>query len=229
MRLLRVCLLLVIAAIPLVGHAENKNVAREAYREGSRLYEVGEYRSALEAFKKAYLNFEDPSFLFNMAQCSRQLGDKAEALRVYRLFLRKTPNGANTEAVRKIVADLQAAIDQEKTATSRPPIGTMGPGAPSSAPQESATAPPPATSPPTHEAAPAASPSESAPVQVVGSTPSEQPAKTPVYKKWWLWTTVGVVVVGAGLGIGLGLGLSHGSSFNPTQGSFGPGAAIIFK
>jgi hypothetical protein len=36
--------------------------------------------------------------------------------------------------------------------------------------------------------------------------------KTPVYKKWWLWTIVGVAVVGVGLGLGLGLGLSGGPS-----------------
>ena len=38
----------------------------------------------------------------------------------------------------------------------------------------------------------------------------------PLYKKWWLWTAVGVVVVGAGLGLGLGLGLSKTSSGTTT-------------
>jgi len=31
------------------------------------------------------------------------------------------------------------------------------------------------------------------------------PKKTPVYKKWWLWTIVGAVAVGAGVGLGVGL------------------------
>lgn|GEM_PF-3748502 len=44
-------------------------------------------------------------------------------------------------------------------------------------------------------------------------TPSiPEPRVVPVYKKWWLWTVVGVVVVGAGVGLGLGLGLQDGVS-----------------
>ncbi len=44
-----------------------------------------------------------------------------------------------------------------------------------------------------------------APVEVV-AVPAVTP--TPTYKKWWVWTTVGViVVVGVGLGVGLSLGL----------------------
>lgn len=30
-------------------------------------------------------------------------------------------------------------------------------------------------------------------------------SETPIYKKWWLWTIVGVAVVGAGVGTGLGV------------------------
>jgi hypothetical protein len=36
------------------------------------------------------------------------------------------------------------------------------------------------------------------------------PERTPVYKKWWLWTAVGVAVV-AGVAIGVGVGLSAGT------------------
>jgi tetratricopeptide (TPR) repeat protein len=48
---------------------------------------------------------------------------------------------------------------------------------------------------------------DSAPAAVVVAAPP--PAKQPLYKKWWLWTSVGVAVVAVGLGVGLGLGLSH--------------------
>jgi hypothetical protein len=50
---------------------------------------------------------------------------------------------------------------------------------------------------------------------------TQPPPKTPIYKRWWLWTAVGVGVaaVGVGLGVGLGLGLSHAPSshFGTTQ------------
>ena len=38
------------------------------------------------------------------------------------------------------------------------------------------------------------------------------PAPTPVYKKWWLWTVVGLVAVGAGVGLGVGLTQSSAPS-----------------
>ena len=39
-------------------------------------------------------------------------------------------------------------------------------------------------------------------------------SETPIYKKWWLWTIVGVVAAGAGVGVGLGVhyGNSSGDS-----------------
>jgi len=38
--------------------------------------------------------------------------------------------------------------------------------------------------------------------------------ETPIYKKWWLWTIVGVAVVGAGVGVGLGLHFSNSGGEN---------------
>jgi tetratricopeptide (TPR) repeat protein len=47
------------------------------------------------------------------------------------------------------------------------------------------------------------------PTNVVIEAAAPLPPKRPIYKKWWLWTTLGVVAVGVGLGVGLGLGLHH--------------------
>jgi hypothetical protein len=49
---------------------------------------------------------------------------------------------------------------------------------------------------------PEATPASGTATAVTASAP---PRKTPIYKKWWLWTAVGVVVVGAGVGLGVGL------------------------
>ena len=48
------------------------------YREASAQYDLGNYEDASKLFKKAYLLREDPSFLFNMAQCERQLHHTAK-------------------------------------------------------------------------------------------------------------------------------------------------------
>jgi hypothetical protein len=44
----------------------------------------------------------------------------------------------------------------------------------------------------------------------LSATAAGPPKKTPVYKKWWLWTIVGVAVVG--VTVGLAVGLSGGNS-----------------
>src|SRR5262245_8771717 len=95
-----------------VAHAENKQAARDAYKEGSRLYDLMDYRGALEAFKKAYVNYEEPTLLFNIAQCHRYLGQKNEAVVTYKNYLRKSPNAANADEVRKLITQLEGAMDQ---------------------------------------------------------------------------------------------------------------------
>jgi tetratricopeptide (TPR) repeat protein len=52
------------------------------------------------------------------------------------------------------------------------------------------------------------------------------PEHTPVYKKWWLWTVVGVVVAGGAVGLGVGLTVKTSptpADFDATLGRFGPG------
>ena len=43
-----------------------------------------------------------------------------------------------------------------------------------------------------------------------GSGKGGEVSETPIYKKWWLWTIVGVAVAGAGVGVGLGVHYSNG-------------------
>jgi tetratricopeptide (TPR) repeat protein len=118
--------LALVCLLPAVGRAADKKaIARELYREGDRLYAVGEYRNALETFKKGYLVYEEPSFLFNMAQCYRQLGDKPEAVRFYKSYLRKATDDLHQKEAQKIVANLEDAIEQEHRAKSGPPQGTI--------------------------------------------------------------------------------------------------------
>ena len=177
------------------AHAENKGKAREAFRVGTQHYKLAEYGEALDNFKEAYRNFEDPTFLFNIAQCQRQLNNKAEAIRFYRNYLIDVPNAPNREEVRQLIAKLEAALATERDAQ---------------AAAQAASASPPAA------AAPVAPAVVTAPLV----TAAPPPRRTPVYKKWWLWTAVGGAVA-IGLGVGLGIGLSGGSSSTLPGTTFG--------
>jgi tetratricopeptide (TPR) repeat protein len=204
--------------------AENKSVARDAYREGTRLYDVGEYKQALEAFKKAYLNYEEPTFLFNMAQCFRQLGDKPEAIRMYKSYLRKMENAPNRGDVKAIVATLESAIEQERATRSVPPQGTMGP--PGTTPPEGPPPPEqPPTPPPQQPPPPQTTTTTTQSTTTASTSTTSSEAPTPIYKKWWLWTVVGVVVVG--VAVGAGVGVAYHNSFDTTLSSFNKSSGLL--
>lgn len=179
--------LLLTVGLLLAGSASaDRDKAKEEYREAVQHYDLNEFQVALEHFKKAYLEYEEPTLLFNIAQCFRQLGDKQQAILFYRSYLRKLPDAPNGDEVKQLIANLEASAKSESAAA--PP-----PAAPAKLAGSAATTPS-ASSPPieTHAA--------------VASTPPAAPdRRAPLYRKWWLWTAVGVVIAGAAVGITLGV------------------------
>lgn len=166
--------------------------AKRFFMSAQQHFDLGEYADALKDFKEAYRLREDPVFLYNIAQCQRLLNQKQEALHSYQSYLRRSPDAPNREEVEKKIVGLQQQLDAEQAAQAKAPASDT-----------------PAT---TAMPAPAAA-------QVTASAP---PRHKPVYKQWWLWTTVGVVAVGVGLGVGLGLGLSKPYSYPaPAAGGLG--------
>ena len=168
--------------------------ARKAYKAATQHFKLGEYEPALEQFKEAFRLHEDPSFLFNIGQCQRLLGRRTEAIASFRAYLNDSKNAANREEVEAVITKLREELAAEEAERRR---------------KDEAAA----------EAA-AAARVIPPPVAVV-EQPPPPPPKTPLYKKWWLWTAVGAVVA-VGVGVGLGVGLTrpaypHASS---TDGSF---------
>ena len=117
--------LVVVATAPAM--AANKQRAREEFRTGLQHYNLGEYKDALETFKSAYRDYGDPSFLFNIAQCERMLGEKTEAIRSYRAFLREVGETSQRTEVLGLIASLEQALRQEGSAKAQPPSGVLGP------------------------------------------------------------------------------------------------------
>jgi tetratricopeptide (TPR) repeat protein len=172
--------LIVVAACPDGARAEDtREQAMVRFREGRKLYQVGEYRAALEEFKRGYLLKDDPVFLFNMAQCHRQLGDTREALVFYRRYLAASPNAENRKQVEKSIGDLERAA-AEPAVPPPPPPPVTGAAARTPSPTESTT---PATRPP-EPVAPA----------FVAAAPAAAPPERSS-SRWWLWTSGAVVLV----------------------------------
>lgn len=208
--------LLVLLGAPTVARAENVAAAQAAYRKGTNHYDLSEYKEALASFKEAYRQHEDPVLLFNIAQCHRQLGDKAAAVRFYRTYLIKVPTapkrGQIVEMIERLEADLAAApVAPPPTATgAKAPAADPVP-APATVTPAPATAPAPA---PVVTTLPATTPNGTAAVAAPAPSPAPS-SRTPLHKKWWVWTIVGVAAVGIGVGVGLGVTLS-GASTTPT-------------
>jgi tetratricopeptide (TPR) repeat protein len=175
-----------------VAFAQDVGKARELFVSGSKHFDLGEYEQALADFKEAYRVKDDPVLLYNIAQCHRLLKHDEEALRAYKSFLHRAPESPVRPEVEQRIIALEQSIEAQKKASTMPPDRVLGKPA-----QPTPAQPEPLVTP----ATPAV-------------TASAPPPKQPVYKKWWLWTAVGVVAA-AGVGVGLGVGLSsHGTSGN---------------
>ncbi len=158
--------------------------AKKLYRQAELEYKLGRFDDALRLFSKAYETKPIPGFLFNIGQCHFNLKNWERAVFFYQGYLRDLPNAPNRAA-----ADSQLAIawhefqKQQRLARKNK----------TDAPADTAT---PAPIPPKQiVAAPSAPEPATAPASAPAPAP-EVEASTPVYKKWWLWTIVGVVVAG---------------------------------
>jgi tetratricopeptide (TPR) repeat protein len=210
LRAAAVVAVVVVLAVALAGaapaRADETAEAKSYYISGTRHFDLSEYAEALRDFKEAYRIKPDPVFLYNIAQCHRILKHNDEALSFYRSFLRRAPETPHRREVEAKIAALEEAIATQNKASKMPPDRVLESGA--RPPGSAGEPPPPATT------APAATPPATA---LVVSQPAPAAERTPVYKKWWLWTAVGAVVL-VGVGVGLGVGLTrNGSSPAGTQ------------
>jgi len=206
-------LIVIALAVGVLGagpaRAQGVSAARDHFRRGTTLYDLGRYHDAAKEYEAAFESKDDPALLFNIAQSYRLAHEYNEAMRAYRSFLRRVPDAPNAAQVRERIREMQELIDKQKETESRPPMGPM----------------PEPTQPETPQTAPSAQPAASAAAPV--STEQPRSERTPLYKKWWLWTAVGgVLVVGAVVGIAVGV-TANQDSFNPSLGKVGPGLTVV--
>ncbi len=165
--------------------------AKEHYRRGTQLYDLGQFADAAREYVDAFKLTDKPGFLFNIGQAYRLAGKTKDAAAAYEGFLRRVPESPMRAEVEEYLATLSKKMEQDAAAQQKR-------AAEESAAQRAA---PPLT-----------------PVLVLAPPTAAEPARVPTYKKWWLWTIVGVVAAGAATGIAVGLTQSNrttGTIFNP--------------
>jgi tetratricopeptide (TPR) repeat protein len=84
--------------------------ARSKYEAGVQAYERGRYKDAVDWFLAADRLAPSAPLSFNVARAYERLGDDSSALRWYRDYLRRDSNAPNAPSVRKLVAELAAAL-----------------------------------------------------------------------------------------------------------------------
>ena len=108
---------------PVAG--EDSTQAKEHYKKGTKLYDLGKYDEAITFYEKAYETKPLAGLLYNMAQAHRLLGHLDESLRLYRTYLVRLPKAQNREEVEAKIAQLASAVEEKAKSRQMPPNQTL--------------------------------------------------------------------------------------------------------
>jgi hypothetical protein len=184
------------------ARADSRDDAKAHYRKGLVHFNLNEWKEAAVEFKEAYRLQQDASFLYNLGQCYRKMGDSGEALSFYKKYLRAAPDAKNRKEVERRIEELELAIAAKTKAIEAPPTEPMpAPVAVGSAPSLPTAPAPTATRAPLSIAPPLPEPSSGATLSATGESDRAR-EESPIYTRWWFWSTVGAAVA-AGVAIGL--------------------------
>ena len=122
-----------------VSHAQDEQVdkkqkAAQLAREATGHFRLNEFDGALKAYAEAYRAFPEPSLLYNIAQCHRQLDHKQDAVRFFKSYLNEVPTAENKDEVERFIQKLEAALKEENAARNMPPQGPITTSPPSAKP-----------------------------------------------------------------------------------------------
>lgn len=158
--------------------AQDRKASRLAFGRAQEAYEAGRFEEALTGYREANERMSNPAFIFNMAQCYRQLGAHDEALAHYQRYLDASPTAKNRTVVEAHIQDLQTAIAQRP-----PPKPVLTPSDELMLQQQ-----------------------EQQRREEEAAALAAAPAATPIYQTWWFWTAAAVVAGGVATGVVLSQG-----------------------
>ena len=158
------------------------------FKKAERAFNLGKFAEALISYQAAFEAKPLPAFVFNIAQCHRNLEDPERALFFYRRYLALDPEGPHRKLVQGLIEEQQAKLAEKAEAeeaartAERAAAGTE-PGAVSGDP---------ATAGDRLDLGRAGRPDGADPVAASLTRPAGPPP--PIYKRWWVWAAGGAVV-----------------------------------
>jgi tetratricopeptide (TPR) repeat protein len=190
--------LLLSAAVARADDAETR--AKERFKAAQAAYDLGQFDKALLGYSDAYALKPLPAFLFNIAQCHKQLGHWEQAAFFYRRFASLAPEGADSEKLKALISqmDQKRADEQQRQAEAANKQEQQKDSAAMQAHTlelEHARA---RTAQAEAEAAAQRAAEAAEQAKLIATTPP----KVPLYQRWWLWAGIGgVVAAGAVTGV----------------------------
>jgi hypothetical protein len=193
-------MVLLALAPPRVAAAAARQDDAAAYQRRAKEHAAANrYDLAAEEFLKEYAVTKSARTLLFVAECYRSLYAKSarpehlrEARRYYLDYLQREPAGELSARAREMVS----VVDEELHRIEPPPAAP--PADPKRAPDLSVERP-------------------GARPEALPAGPVEAADTTPLYKKWWVWTVVGVVAAGATVGIVMA---TRSGGITPPRGDF---------
>lgn len=150
---------------PASAELDGRARAKALYAEGEHAYQQKDFAKALGLYQRAFEAWPLPGFQFNIGQCYRQMGDLAQAIAAFNLYLEQSPRAPNRKTVVALLKDAKRALMRHPSPP--PPVVAAAEDAPAVPAAENEPPPvaaqAPAPSPAPAEAAPApAAPQETA-------------------------------------------------------------------
>jgi len=93
---------------------KREKLARGEFEKAERAFNLGRFQEALTGYRAAYDALPLPPFLFNIAQCYRNIGDREQAIFFYQRYLSLEPDAPNRSVVEGLVADQRRLLDSER-------------------------------------------------------------------------------------------------------------------
>lgn len=148
-------------------------------------FSLGEFRPALEEYRRTYLLRPLPPLLFNMAQCHRHLGELERAAFLLRRFLESRPTAAQRAQAEAVLAIVERARGERSRAASAPATQRAS------------------SSPAVRVRLPVAPEPASRPLVAPPAAPAVR--RVPLHRRWWFWAALGGVATGLAVGVAAGV------------------------
>jgi hypothetical protein len=171
------------------AQVNDEKEARRLFQKAELSFNLGKFPEALADYQSAYQAKALPGFLFNIAQCYRNLGDYERARFFFKRYLALDPHTPNRHRVDDLISEMTHQLDLAARPATPGPAGAGATGAETAPPP---APPPPLVPPPPHGNATGFVTATAPPP----TPPPTAPPQRPAWKRWWFWTGVGAVVVG---------------------------------